>query len=164
MLVTARNSSKHLTCKYLILTTFWGKYHHCPQITDEDSETHGRLKLTCPWSQPVSCSIEFKLRPHGLNHYAAPHFHINADARGRSTHRCHTWGGTCLSTRLPMKQRFSSFQCLKMILHILETCCFHRISPIAEDHVEREMEHETHTMNRLSTMRICKQRMHLCHM
>lgn len=63
----------------------------------------------------------------------------------------HTWA---------MKQSLSSFQCLKINLHVLRTCFFHRISPIAEDHVKYGSEYEIHRMSSVSTISICKQKIH----
>ena len=110
-------------------------------------------------------SIKFKPRLHCPHQDTALYLPIYAQMLTcRYANKCCAWGGTCLNTWLPMQQRFSSFKWFKISLHVLETRCFHRISPTAEDQVEYETEYELHRMNSLSTVSICKQRMHLFHM
>lgn len=53
---------------------------------------------------------------------------------------------------------------LKINLHVLETGCFYRISPIPKHQLQNEIEYEIHRRNSLSNISICKQRMHLFHM
>lgn len=103
---------------------FWATDHYCPQITDEGTEKH-RTETTSPRVTANMCNIKFKPRLHCLHHNTALYFHISAQMlQGRYANKHHKWGSMFLNTWLSVKQRFASFKCLIISLHVLETCCF----------------------------------------
>lgn len=142
----ARNCSKHFTCKYLFLTAFWSRYHYWPLITDEGIQTHRGWNLTMVTASKLQSQVQ-KWTPTVLNHYAALCLHICTQMLTCTcANKCCMWRDMCLSTWVPTKQRLSALQGPKINFHVLEMCCFHRISPTA-GRTSRDMKYTEWTVS-----------------